>query len=47
MEVNPTQGELMEEDTVQKLFEDMEIRNHGFVPSNAGLEEATNGHIFC
>jgi hypothetical protein len=47
MSVNSSQGELKEEDTVHQLVEDMEIRNQDFVPSNVGLEEATNGHIFC
>jgi hypothetical protein len=42
MSINFGQGEVKEEDKVHQLFEAMEIGEKEFVPTNLGLEEATN-----
>jgi hypothetical protein len=34
-----------EEDTMHQLFQDMEIGEEEYVPTNIGLEEATRCHI--
>jgi hypothetical protein len=43
---NSWQGELKEEDIVHHLFEDIDIEEQESMPTNHGMEEATNHHIF-
>ena len=46
MSMNSGQGELKEEDIVHQLIEDTKIMKHDSIPTNIGMEEATNCHIF-
>jgi hypothetical protein len=47
MSTNSIQVEFKEEDIVHQMIKDMDLGNQDSLPSNIGLEEANNHHVFC
>jgi hypothetical protein len=46
MSTNSIQADLKEEDIVHQMTKDMDLGNQDSLPSNNGLEQANNHHVF-
>ena len=46
MSINSSKGYFKEEDIVHLLIEDMMLGKQDFVPSNVGMEDDINHHVF-
>jgi len=46
MSTNSIQTDFKEEDIVHEMKKDMDLGNQDSLPSNIGLEQANNHHVF-
>jgi hypothetical protein len=46
MSINYDNLEFKEDDTIQQMLEDMDLVNQESLPTNLGLKEANNHHVF-